>query len=73
MSLARTFSANMARIRKEKEMSQSLLSETAGFSLSHIGSLERNQRDPSLHTVEVIARSLGVDPLAMLTNRETTP
>jgi len=51
------------RIRKERYslgITQEVLSERAGISVSFLGQLERGERKPSLETVVSIANSLGV-------------
>lgn len=51
------------RIRKERltlGITQEVLSEQAGISVSFLGQVERGERKPSLETVVNIANSLGV-------------
>jgi transcriptional regulator with XRE-family HTH domain len=51
------------RIRRERVslgITQEVLSEKAGISVSFLGQLERGERKPSLETVVNIANSLGV-------------
>jgi len=51
------------RMRKERlslGLTQEVLSEKAGISVSFLGQVERGERKPSLETVINIAKSLGV-------------
>ncbi|PKM79858.1 MAG: XRE family transcriptional regulator [Firmicutes bacterium HGW-Firmicutes-14] len=51
------------RIRNERlslEITQEVLAEKAGISVSFLGQVERGERKPSLETVVNIANSLGV-------------
>jgi transcriptional regulator with XRE-family HTH domain len=60
------FGANIRRLRKQQEMTQSALAERVGVSLSYVCQLERKNREPSLTMIEVFAKALGVDPLELL-------
>jgi transcriptional regulator with XRE-family HTH domain len=66
MTIAKNFATNLTRIRAEKEITQQELAKKAGLSVSYISMLEREQRTPPLDTLEVVAKGLGVDPLALL-------
>lgn len=43
-------------------MSLEALAERAGLSPNYVGSIEANRRDPSLSTIEKLARGLKVSP-----------
>jgi transcriptional regulator with XRE-family HTH domain len=56
-----TLGDNIARIRRQRSLTQEQLAEAAGVSVETIGKLERNDRTSArLHTVSAIARALGV-------------
>lgn len=52
----------MRRRRNEQGLSQMALAAEAGLHLTALGSLERGRRNPSLHTVFVLAQALGCRP-----------
>jgi transcriptional regulator with XRE-family HTH domain len=58
---ARTFSANLKRLRKEKGLTQEDLGSRSGLHRTHIGYLENGARLPWLPTIYLIANALGVD------------
>lgn len=51
--------------RQQKDWSQSDLAQKAKISVSYLSLLERNERDPSISTLEEIAKALGI-PLSVL-------
>ena len=53
------FGLNVRRIRLKKGLSQSALAKQAGLSLNYIGTLERGVQNPSLKTLEKLAKGLG--------------
>lgn len=61
MDLGRT----IKQCRKVKKLTLAQLSESSGISVPHLCLLEKNKREPSLGTVEAIAKALGV-PLSVL-------
>jgi transcriptional regulator with XRE-family HTH domain len=50
------------RERRDQELSQRELAETAGLALNTVSLIERGLRTPSVTTVARIARALGVEP-----------
>ena len=69
MSLLDRFAGNVRRLRSKKGLSQRVLAENVGISISYVSMLERGQRSPPLETVEKMARALKVPPAALLTGR----
>ena len=53
------FGLNVRRIRRKKGLSQSALAKQAGLSPNYIGTLERGVQNPSLKTLERLAKGLG--------------
>lgn len=47
-------------------MTQEQLANLSGISLTEIRSIERFRANPSLNTVELVAKALGVSPLDLL-------
>ena len=55
------------RARREKlDLSQMALADEVGFHFTYISSVERGERNVSLHTIVRIAAGLGVDPGTLL-------
>jgi transcriptional regulator with XRE-family HTH domain len=54
------------RLRKAKSMSQAALAKGARLTRVYITRLESGQQDPSLSTINAIAKALGVPVTALL-------
>lgn len=57
---------NMKRIRSKKKMSQGNVAEKLGVHRSYISGLERGKRNPSLLTINKMAKAIGVEPKELL-------
>lgn len=66
MTLAAAFSMNLKSTRRRKKLSQEALAHKAGLSVSYISMLEREQRSPSLDTLELLASTLQVRAIDLL-------
>ena len=66
MALADNVSRNILAAREAKKLTQATLAGKAKISVSYVSMLERGERVPPLDTLEVIAKALGVPPLALL-------
>lgn len=53
------FGLNVRRLRLKKGLSQVALAKKAGLSPNYIGTLERGIQNPSLKTLERLAKGLG--------------
>ena len=53
------FGLNVRRLRLKKGLSQTALARRAGLSPNYIGTLERGIQNPSLKTLERLAKGLG--------------
>lgn len=69
-SLRKTLADNIKAFRKEKELSQEELAELCGLHRTYIGSVERQERNVSLSTLEVLSDTLMVSVPALLTKRK---
>ncbi|MEA5083669.1 MAG: helix-turn-helix transcriptional regulator [Lachnospiraceae bacterium] len=56
------------KLRLDRNLTQETFSEAIGISVSYIGQLERGQRNPSISTLESIAKTLEVPLSALLCN-----
>jgi len=66
MNLSDIFARNLHAIRIQKHLTQQMLARSACVSVSYISMLERGQRSPALETIELLAKALGVAPIALL-------
>ena len=57
--------ATIKQCRSLRKMTQSQLADAAGLSVSHLCLLEKNERQPSISTIESIAQTLEI-PLSVL-------
>jgi len=60
MDVRKLIGRNVARIRKEKGLTQEQLQELSGFSQQYLSGLENGLRNPRLVTIYEIAMALGV-------------
>lgn len=70
-SLRAVLAENIKTFRREKGFSQEELAERCGLHRTYIGSVERNERNVTLSTLEVLATTLGVTVPELLTDRES--
>jgi transcriptional regulator with XRE-family HTH domain len=66
MSLANIVAQNLLAAREQKNLSQAALAKKTKVSVSYVSMLERGLRTPPLHTLEVLAKALAVQPLDLL-------
>ena len=69
-SLRATLAANIKAYRSEKELSQEELAELCGLHRTYIGSVERQERNVTLSTLEVLSAALGVSVPELLTKQK---
>ena len=65
--LQKIVGTNLRLLRQQRGTSQEKLAEELGVHRTYMGSLERGERNLSLRSVERLAKSLGVEPLELLT------
>lgn len=68
-SARETLAASVRAFRKSHGYSQEKLAELCGMHRTYIGSVEREERNVSLSTLEVLAVALGVSVPELLTPR----
>lgn len=59
--VVKRFAANMKRIREEKNMSQGDIFRATKIERAYISNLEAGRQNPTLETIEKIAKALGVE------------
>ena len=64
MELKQIFGANVRQHRKASGLTQEALAEKASLSIEMMGRLERGDAAPSFETIERLASSLEIPPLA---------
>ena len=69
-SLRNVLAQNIKGFRKEKGISQEALAERCGLHRTYIGSVEREERNVTLSTLEVLAAALEVKVIHLLINTE---
>lgn len=67
--LRATLAENVHAFRKEHGLSQEELADPCELHRTYIGSVEREERNVSLSTLEVLSRALGVSVAELLTPR----
>lgn len=60
------FGENLRKLRVSKNLAQEDLAYECGIPLSQVGRLERGVRSPTLSTILILAKGLGVEPKALL-------
>ncbi len=60
MDVRKLVGRNVARIRREKGLTQEQVEALSGFSQQYLSGLENGQRNPSLVTIYELAKALGV-------------
>jgi transcriptional regulator with XRE-family HTH domain len=60
------FAVNLRSARMARGFSQEELGARAGLHRNYIGSVERNEKNISIDTIERLANALGVDVLDLL-------
>lgn len=68
-SLRSVLADNLRAYRKSKGISQEELASRCGLHRTYIGSVERQERNVTLGTLEVLADALGTNVPDMLTKR----
>lgn len=70
-SLRATLAENIKAFRSEKGLSQEELAELCGLHRTYIGSVERQERNVTLSTLEVLSAALGVGVPGLLTKQKS--
>lgn len=69
ISLRATLADNIRCFRKSHGLSQEQLADMCELHRTYIGSIEREERNVTLSTLEVLADALGVGVIELLTPR----
>lgn len=60
MNIVESFGIRLQSLRKQQGLSQEKLAEISGLHRTYISSIERGARNPTLTTLNAIAKSLNV-------------
>ena len=60
-SILTTFGKNISKLRKTQKLSQEQLADKSGLHRTHIGMIERAERNITLQNIEKLANGLGVE------------
>lgn len=71
MQVEIAFGQILRRLRGEKKISQEKLALMTGLDRTYISLLERGMRQPTLRTMLLLSRALGVSPGQLITDVET--
>ena len=66
MDMRKLVGANVARIRRERGLTQEALSVLSGLSQQYLSDLERGQRNPTIVTLYELASALGVSHVELV-------
>jgi transcriptional regulator with XRE-family HTH domain len=62
MALKERMAARLKTLRERRGMTQEQLAKKSGVGRSHLARLETGRQDPTLSTLEKLAKALGVKP-----------
>jgi transcriptional regulator with XRE-family HTH domain len=69
MDMRKLVGRNVARIRRQKGLTQEELANISGFSQQYISGLEQGRRNPTVVTIYEMAQALGVNHLELMKAR----
>jgi transcriptional regulator with XRE-family HTH domain len=62
----KAFGEHLRMLRHSKKLSQEDLADKCNTTLSQIGRFERGERSPTLSTLLILAKGLGIEPKKLL-------
>ena len=66
MDMRKLVGRNVARLRRQKELTQEEVATRSGFSQQYLSSLERGRRNPTVITLFELAQALGVSHVELV-------
>jgi transcriptional regulator with XRE-family HTH domain len=71
--LQRAVGRNLRTYRQNKGLTQEAFADVLGVHRTYMGGVERGERNLTLKSLERIAESVGLDPLALLSGQGLPP
>ena len=69
MKLRQIVARNLRILRKQKGLSQEELAFQARINRNYVGQIEREEKSPTVDTIEKLAGALATDPEALISRR----
>ncbi len=69
MELRKILAQNIRAYRLAKKLSQEDLADSCGLHRTYVGSIERSERNVTISSLEVLAKTLGVSVPELLTGK----
>jgi transcriptional regulator with XRE-family HTH domain len=66
MKLRAVVARNLRVLGKQKGFTQDELADLAGINRNYVGQIEREEKSPTIDTVEKLASSLSTEPASLL-------
>lgn len=66
MDMRKLVGRNLARLRREKGLTQEQVELRSGFSQQYLSSLERGRRNPTVITLFELAQALDTTPIELI-------
>jgi transcriptional regulator with XRE-family HTH domain len=70
LALPVAFGFAVRRLREDRRLSQEELGHLTGLHRNHVGQIERGEVTPTLNSIEVIAKALGMSASELLARAE---
>jgi transcriptional regulator with XRE-family HTH domain len=71
MKLRALVARNLRVLRKLKGFTQEELADRAGINRNYVGQIEREEKSPTIDTIEKLSRELDIDPGTLLAMRKS--
>ena len=71
MNLRAVVARNLRVLRKQKGFTQEELADRAGINRNYVGQIEREEKSPTIDTIEKLSIELDVAPGVLLAIRKT--
>jgi transcriptional regulator with XRE-family HTH domain len=72
MDMRKLVGRNLARVRREKRLTQEEVAERSGISQQYISGLERGRRNPTIVTLYLLAQAVGVSHTELVAPEDET-
>ena len=69
MKLRQIVARNLRILRKQKGLSQEELAFQAGINRNYVGQIEREEKSPTIDTIEKLSKPLCVEPIYLIMSK----